>query len=115
MSSQNRHFSTSASPPVEMTILWWVHDESVSDGQQLFFFVLEEFFDAFDLLIGELLYLFAGSLLIVGGDCLVLRRFFDSVVTVAADVTDGGLMIFCYACEMLHRLFTALLGHGWDG
>jgi len=86
-----------------------------SDLHNFGFFLFCHLFHFFDFLVGELLDLVEGALLLVFGDFFVFGGFLDEVVAVAADVADGGAVIFEDAVEVLDDFLAAILGHGRDG
>ncbi len=63
-----------------------------SDFHDLFFFVLAQFGDPADVLIGQLLHFVETIFLFIFGNGLVLERFFEFVIGIAADVASRG---FC--------------------
>src|SRR6185437_654448 len=73
--------------------------------------LLAHLFHALDLVVGKLLHLVNGALLLIAGDGLVLRCFFDYIVAVAADVANSGAMVFKPAVAVLDNFLPPFLSH----
>ena len=67
------------------------------------------------LAVGEGLDLFIAAPFVVSRDDLIFGCFFDGFVAVAADVAEGGLVVFEGGGEALDGIFAAIFGHGRDG
>src|ERR1700734_4572723 len=79
------------------------------------FLLFGHLFHFFDFFVGELLDLVEGALLFVFGNLFIFGGFFDEIVAVAADVADGGAVIFEDAVEVFDDFLATILGHGRDG
>src|SRR5260370_12313370 len=84
------------------------------DFHDFFFFRFAHLFHLLDFVVSELLNLFHGAFFFVFSDLLVLQRFLNGIVAVAADVADGGAMLLEDFVQMLHHFPAALFGQSWD-
>src|SRR5579864_3513356 len=73
-----------------------------------FFLGFAHLFHLLDLIVSELLDLFQRAALVIFRDFFVFQRLFDLIVTIAADVADGGAVFFQNLMQVFDHLLAAL-------
>ena len=85
-------------------------DFPLADFHYFFFFGGAEIFDFFCFGVGELVQFVEGAFLFVLADLFFLFEFVDGFFEVAADVADGGAVIFEGFVNVLDEFLAALFG-----
>src|SRR5262245_29239303 len=85
-------------------------------GQDFLLFLLRDFFQFMDVIVGQLLDFGERVLFVVFGDVFVFEHLFQVLVAVPADIADGGPMLLQDLMYVFGKLFPALFGErrNWD-
>src|SRR6516165_5599842 len=92
--------------------LLWLIPYSLN-SEYLLFLLLCRVFQFMDVIVGELLDFRETVLLVVFGDGLILQHFLQLLISVTADVADGGPVIFKDGVYVLRVLLAAVFGERW--
>src|SRR6185503_7107373 len=84
------------------------------DASNLVFFRLREFIDSGDIGVGEFLHLVEAVALRVFRYLFVLEHFFETLVSIATDITRCGTVVFGYLMHLFSQLFATLLSQRRD-